>query len=157
MKNKYYILLPIGILFCLLLQPTDVVADFKIDWQVMSISSGSMESDNFEVVGTMGQPFFGRGGRSGTLFVVNNGFLLAQEQEGRSCCLYPGDANADGALNLLDFLYLNSYIYDTPPGPAPPCIYSADANGDYTINLLDMLRISGWLGGTSDHPICPEL
>jgi hypothetical protein len=132
-------------------------AALTIKNQVISVSGGASESESYSLVGTMGQRFHNRAGRNGTHFVMNNGYIPAMEQKGRSCCIVPGDANGDGKVNLLDFLYLNAYLYNEPPGPPPPCLFSADANGDHLINLVDMLYIQSYVYYGGDYPICPDL
>jgi hypothetical protein len=54
-----------------------------------------------------------------------------------------GDANYDGAVNILDITYLIGYLYQDGPGPIP---YEAgDANGDSTINILDITYLIAYL------------
>ncbi|UCD17104.1 MAG: thrombospondin type 3 repeat-containing protein [Candidatus Zixiibacteriota bacterium] len=70
-----------------------------------------------------------------------------------NCCLFweiPGDANSDGAVNLLDILHIIEYTYVEPIGePVNPagCNALMDVNGDGLamndpiINLLDILAL----------------
>ncbi|MBN2226674.1 MAG: succinylglutamate desuccinylase/aspartoacylase family protein [candidate division Zixibacteria bacterium] len=69
-----------------------------------------------------------------------------------------GDVNDDLAINLLDILYLISYIYGTPQGPAPDPMESGDVNdGDGSVNLLDILYLIDYIYGTPQGPApsCP--
>ena len=69
-----------------------------------------------------------------------------------------GDANGDEAINLLDILFLISYIYGTPQGPAPDPAAAADCNGgDGAINLLDILYLISHIYGNPQGPapVCP--
>ncbi|MBN2226150.1 MAG: dockerin type I repeat-containing protein [candidate division Zixibacteria bacterium] len=64
-----------------------------------------------------------------------------------------GDANSDEAINLLDILFLISYIYGNPPGPAPDPMAAADCNGgDGAINLLDILYLISYIYGNPPGP-----
>ncbi len=56
-----------------------------------------------------------------------------------------GDANRDNNVNLIDILYLISYLYDEPPGPAPYPPGAADANCDEYLNLIDILYLIAYL------------
>jgi len=73
---------------------------------------------------------------------------------GNTCDCVPGDANHDDAYNLLDILYLISYLYGDPHGPEPipydTC--SGDANLDCTVNLLDVLYLIDHKYGTPLGP-----
>ncbi|MBN2225801.1 MAG: hypothetical protein JW763_00400 [candidate division Zixibacteria bacterium] len=64
----------------------------------------------------------------------------------------PGDLNHDGAVNLLDILYLILYLYMHPPGAAPSPISMGDVNGDGTIDLLDILYLIEYLYGDPTGP-----
>ncbi len=70
------------------------------------------------------------------------------------CDCVPGDVQADGSFNLLDILYLISYLYNTPAGPAPvpynTC--SGDPGCDCVVNLLDILYLIGNIYGTPPGP-----
>ncbi len=68
-----------------------------------------------------------------------------------------GDANDDEAINLLDILYLISYIYGTPQGPSPNPMEAGDANADSDINLLDILYLIDHVYGSPPGPApqCP--
>lgn len=68
-----------------------------------------------------------------------------------------GDANGDWEYNLLDIIYLISYIYDDPQGPAPMPVEAGDANGDSAIDLLDILYLIPFLydDPPGPAPLCP--
>ncbi|UCD17136.1 MAG: CHRD domain-containing protein [Candidatus Zixiibacteriota bacterium] len=68
-----------------------------------------------------------------------------------------GDANADEDINLLDVLFLISFIYGDPPGSAPDPLAAGDANGDDSINLLDILYLISFIYGNppGPEPVCP--
>ncbi|UCD17137.1 MAG: hypothetical protein JSV44_11905 [Candidatus Zixiibacteriota bacterium] len=76
--------------------------------------------------------------------------IIATAPSGGNCCTdwgVPGDANSDGAINLLDILQIIAFVYQDPVGDPPNpngCNALLDANGDGTvanptINLLDIL------------------
>ncbi|UCD94336.1 MAG: hypothetical protein JSU69_11335, partial [Candidatus Zixiibacteriota bacterium] len=64
-----------------------------------------------------------------------------------------GDADASGAVNLLDVTFIINYLYKEGPAPVPP--EGADANGDGSINLLDVTHIINYLYKEGPEPICP--
>ncbi|MBN2227874.1 MAG: PKD domain-containing protein [candidate division Zixibacteria bacterium] len=68
-----------------------------------------------------------------------------------------GDASGDGSVNLLDVLFLISYLYGNPIGPPPEPPEAGDANGDSAINLLDILYLIDYLYGNppGPEPECP--
>jgi len=53
--------------------------------------------------------------------------------------LISGDVNDDDVLNLLDILFLVSYLYNNGPDPVP--FESGDYNVDEAVNLLDVLNL----------------
>ncbi|MBN2226828.1 MAG: thrombospondin type 3 repeat-containing protein [candidate division Zixibacteria bacterium] len=76
---------------------------------------------------------------------------------GDVCEFICGDANTDGAVNLLDILYLIDFLYGSPYGPPPEPIETGDATGDGSVNLLDILYLIDFLYGNppGPAPICP--
>lgn len=68
--------------------------------------------------------------------------------------LWPGDPNADEAVNLNDILYLIDYVYGDGPLPQP-ILETGDANADGLVNLLDIIYIIDFLYQDGPAPICP--
>ncbi|MBN2226210.1 MAG: hypothetical protein JW763_02480 [candidate division Zixibacteria bacterium] len=68
-----------------------------------------------------------------------------------------GDASGDQSVNLLDILFLISYLYGNPPGEAPVPIECGDANADGSVNLLDILCLISFIYGSPPGPApqCP--
>jgi len=68
-----------------------------------------------------------------------------------------GDADGDRTVNLLDILYLITYIYGNPPGNPPYPSESGDADADGNINLLDILYLISYIYGNppGPPPQCP--
>ncbi|UCD17839.1 MAG: hypothetical protein JSV44_02740, partial [Candidatus Zixiibacteriota bacterium] len=64
-----------------------------------------------------------------------------------------GDANRDDVLNMLDILFLISYLYKGGPTPEP--LEAADADCDGVINMLDILYLISYLykGGPEPCPV----
>ena len=54
-----------------------------------------------------------------------------------------GDANADGAINVGDAVYIVNYIFKG--GPPPPLPNLADANGDCAINIGDAVYLINYV------------
>jgi hypothetical protein len=99
----------------------------------------------------------------GQNFIIEGGFIIHECQGQRSldlafvissgtCCDQPGDANDNGAVNIIDITYLIAYLYQG--GPPPPCMYEGDANGDCTINILDISYLISYLYMGGPAPIC---
>jgi hypothetical protein len=63
-----------------------------------------------------------------------------------------GDVNDDNAVNMLDILYLISYLYKGGPAPVP--LESGDANGDGKTDMLDILHLISYLYKNGKPPIC---
>ncbi len=61
-----------------------------------------------------------------------------------------GDANADGALNLADALFLLEYLFSA--GPTLMCEAAADCNDSGTLNLADVIYLLGYAFGTGPAP-----
>jgi len=63
-----------------------------------------------------------------------------------------GDADYNGAVNILDVGKIIGYLYKGQP--APTCKDRADADGNNAINILDVGRIIGYLYKGQAKPIC---
>ncbi|UCD17848.1 MAG: S8 family serine peptidase, partial [Candidatus Zixiibacteriota bacterium] len=50
-----------------------------------------------------------------------------------------GDPDDSGGINLLDILFLISFLYSDPPGPEPDPYASGDVDCNDSVNLLDIL------------------
>ncbi len=69
-----------------------------------------------------------------------------------------GDADGNKAINLSDILFLISFLYLDPPGPAPEPIEAGNADGTGDINLSDILYLISYLylDPPGPGPICPD-
>lgn len=63
-----------------------------------------------------------------------------------------GDADASGAINILDVTFLISYLYKN--GPVPPDLSMSDADGNGSTNILDVTYLIRYLYKSGDAPIC---
>jgi hypothetical protein len=63
-----------------------------------------------------------------------------------------GDADADNSVDMLDILFLISYLYKG--GPAPEPTESADVNHDGSVNMLDILYSINYLYKGGPEPLC---
>lgn len=62
--------------------------------------------------------------------------------------IIPGDANCDGAVNLMDLIAISGHIMNQ--NPEPFCFVNADINGDGVINVIDAIQVVNIiLGGTN--------
>ncbi|MEW5922967.1 MAG: peptidoglycan DD-metalloendopeptidase family protein [Candidatus Zixiibacteriota bacterium] len=66
-----------------------------------------------------------------------------------------GDANGNGALNILDVTYLITYLYKGGPEPVP--MEGGDANGNGAINILDVTYLITYLYKSGPAPVCPGI
>jgi len=63
----------------------------------------------------------------------------------------PGDANADGAVNIIDLTYLITFIYSS--GPAPNPMETGDPNHSCNINILDLTYLISYLYQSGPAPL----
>jgi hypothetical protein len=61
-----------------------------------------------------------------------------------------GDANADGAVEVIDAIFLLDYVFGR--GAVPPCLEAADAANDGRINLRDAVGVVSALFGNHTLP-----
>lgn len=67
------------------------------------------------------------------------------------CVAKPGDANADGSINLADIIFLENYIFRGGPAPNPIC--RGDANGNGLINLADEVYLVNYVFKGGPPPV----
>jgi hypothetical protein len=68
------------------------------------------------------------------------------------CCIDPGDADDNGAVNILDVTFIINYLYKN--GPTPNCVDQADADGNNSLNILDVTHIINYLYKNGPDPVC---
>jgi hypothetical protein len=70
-----------------------------------------------------------------------------------------GDVDYNGGSpNVGDLAYLVSFLFDQPPGPAPPCFEEADVDGSGSINVGDLAYLVSYLFDNPSGPAplpCP--
>ncbi len=115
-------------------------ADSQINWQV--ISSGGVNggiSTNFDLAGTVGQSAVGAG--NSTSYRLSHGFWQSFGAGGPAYVC--GDANASGAVDIDDVVYLIAYIF--AGGPPPDPIESGDANCVGAIDIDDVVYLIAYI------------
>jgi|GEM_PF-160517 len=68
------------------------------------------------------------------------------------CCIKPGDANYDKAVNVGDAVFVINYVFKA--GTAPWCKQSADANHDGHINVGDAVSLINYVFKAGAAPQC---
>ena len=63
-----------------------------------------------------------------------------------------GDANGDGSINLLDIVYIISYLYKEGSMPVP--VEKVDVNGDGHVNLMDVTYFIQYVYRSGPLPQC---
>ncbi len=63
----------------------------------------------------------------------------------------PGDANADGSVNIGDAVYVIGFVFNT--GPPPPIMNWADANGDCSVNVADAVYLINYIFKSGAAPL----
>lgn len=63
-----------------------------------------------------------------------------------------GDANGNGAVNILDATFIIAYLYKNGPDPEP--LDAADANGNGVVNILDATYLIAHLYKNGPAPVC---
>ena len=77
-------------------------------------------------------------------------FGLKKNVAGRPC----GDLDEDNRVTLLDFLYLNNYLYED--GPAPIIPETGDVNGDCSVDVFDLIYLVNYVLFDGPPPVCPQ-
>jgi len=146
MKHKtmiYIALVAICVLLSGSINASDKVGE-EINWQV--ISSGGIEgnSEEYVLLGTVGQTAVGVG--SSADYNLMHGYW---QDFGDVCDCEPGNCDYDPALNIFDITYLISHLYMGGPAPVPYALCSGDANCDCILNIFDITFLISclYLGG----------
>jgi len=123
----------------------------EINWQVIS-GGGSLNgtSANYQLSGTVAQTAVGEG--SSANYGLGHGFWQDITSGGPGCCDNAGDADHNGAVNILDVTRVINYLYKG--GDPPLCNDEADADGNGAVNILDVTRVINYLYKGGDPPIC---
>jgi hypothetical protein len=130
------------------------IASFPINFGNISTIPGEEASVDFSYTGDNSVHLYGY-----FELVVDDGLdtVAAEWFDSPHNMAICGDATGDGAINLLDILFLIDYVYGDPPGPAPEPLTLSDVNHDDAINLLDILYLIDYIYGqpTGPEPECP--
>jgi hypothetical protein len=85
--------------------------------------------------------------------VGNAGSWMYQQGLNPSCChCWPGDANADGDINVGDAVYLIGYIFKGGPDPRYYGICGGDANGDCSCDIGDAVFVISYVFKNGSPP-----
>lgn len=68
------------------------------------------------------------------------------------CCLFAGDANGDGRVNIADITFRIARVF--AGGPPQPCDDAADANGDNRNNIADVTYMIARIFAGGPAPVC---
>ncbi|MCH9031445.1 MAG: hypothetical protein IIB00_04215 [candidate division Zixibacteria bacterium] len=71
-----------------------------------------------------------------------------------ACCCNPGDADADGSVNMGDPIYLIRYIFQN--GEQPGCLDQCDANGDNSVDVSDVSFLVKYIFNDGVEPSCGQ-
>jgi hypothetical protein len=63
-----------------------------------------------------------------------------------------GDADDNGTVNILDIIFLISFLYKSGPAPSNPDV--CNVNGDSAVNLLDITYLISFLYLSGSEPDC---
>lgn len=116
--------------------PKGSLQGYKMVTQVLDGFGGTSESDNYRIsVNSGGQP-----SAIGTLesdnYTMEAGYVPA-------AFVRRGDANADGAIDIADVMYLINYLFIGGSEPCP--IEAGDANCDGTLDTADVIHLINYL------------
>ena len=103
-------------------------------------ASGAVEnnSTSLYIRGSIGQPIV-QNCNSVSLY-MKSGFIKKYSAVSDEQC-YPGDANNDDNINILDVVYLINFKYKGGPPPVPDEICSGDSDCDCVVNILDAVLL----------------
>ena len=129
-----------SILTAVILMLTVSLAAGAVDIPKQICSSGAVKNNSVSLYinGSVGQPVIQK--CNSVSLYLKSGFFQAYSTISRGSC-QPGDANNDGALNILDVVYLINYKYKDGPVPVPETICSGDADCDCKVNILDVVLL----------------
>ena len=68
------------------------------------------------------------------------------------CGFGRGDVNDDGALNLIDIIYMNNAVFHAGNGPFP-FKHLGDTNGDGNFDILDIMHMIDWYFHAGPAPV----
>lgn len=63
-----------------------------------------------------------------------------------------------GSIDISDLVFLVSYMFDDPSGPAAACFEEADLNADESVDISDLTYIVDYMFGSPNGPAplpCP--
>ena len=70
------------------------------------------------------------------------------------CCVFKGDVNRDGEVDISDLVYLVEYSFSG--GPGPQCEEEADVNGDGAVDVSDLVYLVDYSFYDGPGPkVCP--
>ncbi len=148
-KNlKLLFVLMIFVMIPCLAPATAPKAGENIGWQVVSSGGNSSNDGAHNISATIGQTAAGEVSSASNR--LNQGFWQLFTVMATFIC---GDANHNGAVNILDVSYIINSLYKGGPPPNPA--QAADVNGNGAVNILDVSYLINFLYKSGPALNCP--
>jgi hypothetical protein len=119
---------------------------YRLVTDVIDGFGGKSESSNYRIPVNSGGQSSPVGTSESDNWGAKAGFVYASRVK-------HGDANADGALDLGDAIYILNYLFKAGPDPCP--MEAGDANCDGLVELGDAIYLLNYLFKGGPPPECP--
>ena len=112
------------------------VQDYRLVTDVLDAFGGESESDNYRISVNSGGQLSAIGISESDNHAMGAGYVHA-------AFVRRGDANADGAIDVADVMYLINYLFIGGSGPCP--MEAGDASCDGFIDVADIMYLTSYL------------